>query len=154
MGIQHVERGKSTLNSSEKLLLYSVYYTQLVYVLIIWIFTWDRILTNTLPNDLFFALYIFVCIGIFSTIITYKYIIPKMMKKDDAHRAFFILLMVMLVGSEVPSLLGLIYAIIGLVVFNTLYWQIGLIFIILGFSHGIYLHIFKIQPFLNELKNE
>ena len=154
MGIQNIEHGNNTLNFSEKFLLYSVYIVHLFYLLIIWILTWDRILTNTLPNDLIYVLFIFICIGILSIIITYKYIIPKMRKKDDAHRALFVLMMVMIVGSEVPSLLGLSFAIIGIIFFHTLYWQISYFFIILGFSHAVYLHFFKIQPFLNSLKNK
>jgi len=154
MGIQNSENRKNTLNLSEKFLLYSFYEVHFVYLLIIWILSWNRILTDIFPNELIFALFSFICIGFFSIIITYKYIIPKMMKKDDAQSALFILLMILVVGSDVPSLLGVIFAVFALIIFNTIYWQIGLIFIILGFSHGIYLHIFKIQPFLNELKNE
>lgn len=154
MDIQNIEHGKNTLNFSEKFLLYSVYEVHLVYLLIIWVLSWNTILTDTLPNGLIFLLFFLIFIGIFSIIITHKYIIPYMMKKDDVHRALFVLLMVLVVGSEIPSVLGLIFAIIGLIIFNTLYWQIGLLFIILGFSHAIYLHFFKIQPFLNDLKNK
>jgi len=154
MGIQNSENRKNTLNLSEKFLLYSFYEVHFIYLLIIWILSWNRVLTDIFPNELIFALFSFICIGLFSIIIPYKYIIPKMMKKDDAHSALFILLMILVVGSDIPSLLGVIFAVFALIIFNTIYWQIGLIFIILGFSHGIYLHIFKIQPFLNELKNK
>ncbi len=154
MGIQNSEHGKNTLNFSEKILVYSFYEVHFIYLLIIWILSWNRILTDIFPNELIFALFFFICIGIFSIIITYKYIIPEMMKKDDAHSALFILLMVLVVGSDVPSLLGVIFAVFALIIFNTIYWQIGFLFIILGFSHAIYLYFFKIQPFLNNLKNK
>ncbi|MHA1822295.1 MAG: hypothetical protein ACTSXM_00355, partial [Promethearchaeota archaeon] len=77
-----------------------------------------------------------------------------MRKIDDVNRVLFILLNILIVGSEVPSILGAIFAIIGLTIFNTLYWLIGLVFIVIGFIHSIYLHFFKIQPFLNNLKNK
>ncbi|MHA1192572.1 MAG: hypothetical protein ACTSP9_09785 [Promethearchaeota archaeon] len=154
MGTENFEQRKATLNFSEKLILYSAHYVHLIYLFLVWILSLNKNLMNILPNELIFTLYIFIIISAFSTIITYKYIIPKMMKKDDANSVLFIMLHVLIVGSEVPSTLGVIFAIIGLTIFSTLYWQIGLVFIVIGFTHSIYLHFFKIQPFLNNLKNK
>jgi len=78
-------------------------------------------LTDIFPNELIFALFFFIYIGIFFIIITYKYIIRGVMKKDDAHSALFILLMVLVVGSDVPSLFGVIFAMLELIIFNTIY---------------------------------
>ncbi|MHA1375854.1 MAG: hypothetical protein ACTSR7_16365 [Promethearchaeota archaeon] len=154
MGIQNFEQRKTTLNFSEKLMLYSAHYVHLIFLLLVWILSWNKVLTNILPNELIFSLVLFIIISVLSTIITYKYLIPKMRKIDDVNRVLFILLNILIVGSEVPSILGAIFAIIGLTIFNTLYWLIGLVFIVIGFTHSIYLHFFKIQPFLNNLKNK
>ena len=154
MGIQNFEQRKTTLNFSEKLIFYSAHYVHLIYLFLVWILSLNKNLTNIIPNELIFTLSMFIIISVVSTIITYKYIIPKMMEKDDAKSVLFIMLHVLIVGSEVPSTLGVIFVIIGLAIFNTLYWQISLVFIIVGFTHSIYLHFFKIQPFLNNLKSK
>lgn len=151
---QNFAQRKTTQNSSEKILLYSAHCVHFFYLLLIWILSWNNNLSNVLSGELIFMLSVFIIISILSITITYKYIIPKMNKKNDASDALFVMFHVLIFGAEIPSSLGVIFAIIGLIIFNTLYWLISLGFIIIGFAHSLYLHVFKIQPFLNNLKNK
>jgi len=148
MAISNISKSESKLNFGEKSLIYIQHEVHLVYLLILWILGMDANLASDIPFDLFFLLYLFVIFAILSVIVTYRYLIRWMRKKENVQDAFFIILMVFICGAEVPSILGLIFGIIGIIEYNIINWQICFPLILFGFGHSLYLYFFKIKPYL------
>jgi hypothetical protein len=148
MEIQNIDKTNSKLDFNKKFLIYIQHGSHLFYLLVLWILGWVSNFASDIPIGLFFPMFLFIIISILSIIITYRYIIPRMLRKENPHDALFIIIMILGCGAEVPSILGILFGVIGLIDFNAIYWQISFIFILFGFGHSLLLHFFKIRPFL------
>ena len=145
-----IKRKNLKLESNEKVIIYIQHGSHLVYLLILWVlgWSWGASFANGIPSGLFFPIFLSIIISILSIIITYSYTIPKMLRKENPHDALSIISMILACGAEIPSILGILFGVIGLIDFNAIYWQISFLFILFGFGHSLLLHFFKIQPFL------
>ena len=144
----NINRIYPKLEFGDKIFIYIQLGSHLIYLLFLWILGWDSNFASGMPIGLFFPMFLFIIISILSIIITYRYIIPKMLRKKNPHDALFIIIMILGCGAEIPSILGILFGVIGLIDFNAIYWQISFLFILFGFGHSLLLHFFKIQPFL------
>jgi hypothetical protein len=140
----------SKLDSNEKFLIYIQHGSHLLYLFILWVlgWSWDAGFAIGLPSGLIFPMVLFIIISVLSIVITYRFIIPRMLRKENPHNALFIIIVILGCGAEIPSILGLLFGVIGIIDFNAIYWQISFSFILLGFGHSLFLHFFKIQPYL------
>ena len=151
----NIKRKNLKLESNEKVIIYIQHGSHLVYLLILWVlgWSWGASFANGIPSELFFPIFLSIIISILSIIITYSYTIPKMLRKENPHDALFIIIMILGFGAEIPSTLGVLIGVIGLMDFNAIYWQISFTIILFGFGHSLYLHFFKIRPFLKKFKD-
>ena len=154
MEIQNNKRIYSKLGPNEKFLIYMYHAANLLDLFILWVlgWSWGASFAIGIPSSLFFPMILFLIIIILSIIIAYRYIIPRMLRKENPHDALFIIQMVLTCGAIIPSLLGLLFGVIGLIDFNAIYWQVSFIFILFGFGHSLFLHFYKIQPFLKKFE--
>jgi hypothetical protein len=154
MEIQSIDKTNSKLDSNEKFLIYLYHATHLLDLLILWVlgWSWGASFAIGIPSSLFFLMFLFIIISILSIIITYRYIIPKMLRKENPHDTLSIISIILACGAVIPSILGLLFGVIGLIDFNAIYWQISFTFILFGFCHSLFLHFFKIRPFLKKFE--
>jgi hypothetical protein len=151
---RNINRINPKLDSNENFLIYMYHAANLLDLFVLWVlgWSWGASFAIGIPIGLYFPMFLFIIIGILSVIITYRYIIPRMLRKENPHDALFIIQMILTFGAIIPSILGLLFGVIGLIDFNTIYWLVSFTFILFGFGHSLFLHFFKIQPFLKSFE--
>ena len=144
---------------SQKLLMYVLLITPLIYVLILLeiqiVVLRNNIFLNwkSLP---FFILLLSSVFGLMSFVIilqTYLFFIPFAQKTQNLSEKYKRNVLVLAYGAEIIGLFGLIIGVIGYKDYDTIYWFIILPFLMVAFFHGIYLYIFKIKPSFSKSKN-
>lgn len=146
------------LRLSQRLLLLMVHEIHLMFLLILLVFQFvildEIVYLSVIPEDILVITLLFILLSALLQLITYKFWIPMMRKKDDLNSAFFVSLNVLNFGAGIPSVFGLIIGIFGYNSYNYLFWPITLPFILIGFFYSITLYLFIIKPFFSNFQNK
>lgn len=132
-----------------KLLLFTMtYITPLTYIAILVVlqyvkgsllYNYDNIfyLFSTYVS---FIILIFGILSALAIVITYKFLIRYILKCEEKSRILSLNLFLIMFGSTIINLFGLIIGILGYSEYNVIDWFITIPFIIVGSIYGFYLH--------------
>ena len=145
---ENEESVRKLIRSNKRLLFIITYSMPPVYFLILFVLQFsEEVLPYNYENyfylfstNLSFIILIFGIVSALAIVFTYKYLIPYIQKCEDKSRILTLNLFLIVYGSTLIDVFGLIIGILGYSTYNVIDWFTVIPFIIVGSIYGIYLY--------------
>lgn len=145
---ENEESIRKLIRSNKRLLFIITYSMPPVYFLILFVLQFsEEVLPYNYENyfylfstNLSFIILIFGIVSALAIVFTYKYLIPYIQKCEDKSRILTLNLFLIVYGSTLIDVFGLIIGILGYSTYNVIDWFTVIPFIIVGSIYGIYLY--------------
>ena len=145
---ENEESVRKLIRSNKRLFFIITYSMSPVYILILFVLQFsEEVLPYNYDNyfylfstNLSFIILIFGIVSALAIVFTYKYLIPYIQKCEDKSRILTLNLFLIVYGSTLIDVFGLIIGILGYSTYNVIDWFTIIPFIIVGSIYGIYLY--------------